>query len=43
MADKKKPNACTTTQKGYGEHNRTVGLKKDYKVTGKVDNKKSSK
>ncbi|WP_268794588.1 hypothetical protein [Paenibacillus sp. DMB20] len=43
MADKKKSNACTTTQKGYGENNRTVGLKKDYKVTGKVDNKKASK
>ncbi|WP_256992668.1 hypothetical protein [Paenibacillus sp. XY044] len=42
MADKK-TNASTTTQKGYGENNRTIGLKKDYKVTGKVDNKKAGK
>lgn len=42
MAEKK-TNANTTTQKGYGEHNRTMGLKKDYKVTGKADDKKSNK
>ena len=41
--DKKKANCSTTTQKGYGENNRTIGMKKDYKVTGKVDNKKASK
>lgn len=41
MADQK-TNSPTTTQKGY-ESSRTVGLKKDYKVTGKVDPKKASK
>lgn len=41
--DKKKTSCSTTTQKGYGENNRTIGMKKDYKVTGKVDNKKAGK
>lgn len=41
MADKK-TNSPTTTQKG-NESGRTIGMKKDYKVTGKVDPKKASK
>jgi hypothetical protein len=43
MTDKKNSNACTTTKKGYEENNRTIGLKKDYKVTGNADNKKAGK
>lgn len=43
MAEKKTSANCVTTKnKGY-EPSRTIGYKKDYKVTGTTDKKKASK